>query len=176
MQFWSKVIFMYLDYAVYSRYTRLVGCCSRNIKLSSIFPLILCLFIFQIRNNFFRYLHLLLEVVVYGEFSYEVFGFSLDMGASSISLCIPYVLLAVKSFLFYLCCSRDPGSQMNNCPISIKINQIYVHLIRVFFWRHIDKGKPYCTSEGLPVWWKTVPAGIQVFNLSAGQTCTIQTL
>lgn len=94
--------------------------CFLNIKLSSIFPLILCLFIFQIRNNFFLYLHLLLEVVVYGEFSYEVFGFCLDMGTSSISLCIPYVLLAVKSYLFYLCCSRDPGSQINNCPISIK--------------------------------------------------------
>ncbi len=94
--------------------------CSLNIKLSSIFPLILYLFIFQTRNNCFLYLHLLLEVVVYGEFSYEVFGFCLDMGTSSISLCIPYVLLAVKSYLFYMCCSRDPGSQMNNCPISIK--------------------------------------------------------
>uniref|UniRef100_A0A8C1XPM6 Palmitoyltransferase n=1 Tax=Cyprinus carpio TaxID=7962 RepID=A0A8C1XPM6_CYPCA len=29
-------------------------------------------------------------LVVYGEFSYEVFGFCLDMGTSSISLCIPY--------------------------------------------------------------------------------------
>ncbi|KAI2658539.1 Palmitoyltransferase ZDHHC4 [Labeo rohita] len=51
-----------------------------------------------------------IKVVVYGEFSYEVFGFCLDMGISLISLCIPYVLLAVKSYLFYLCCSRDPGT------------------------------------------------------------------
>ncbi|CAM4709282.1 unnamed protein product [Leuciscus chuanchicus] len=66
--------------------------------------------LFHQRNNIFLYLHLLLEVVVYGEFSYEVFGFCLDMGTSSISLCIPYVLLALKSYLFYLCCSRDPGT------------------------------------------------------------------
>jgi len=71
----------------------------------------------HIRNNFFLYLHLLLEVVVYGEFSYEVFGFCLDMGTSSISLCIPYVLLALKSYLFYLCCSRDPGKQIKTCLI-----------------------------------------------------------
>ncbi|XP_077057219.1 palmitoyltransferase ZDHHC4 [Siphateles boraxobius] len=66
--------------------------------------------LFHQRNNFFLYLHLLLEVIVYGEFSYEVFGFCFDMGTSSISLCIPYVLLALKSYLFYLCCSRDPGT------------------------------------------------------------------
>lgn len=107
----------YSDYAMYSSctfYSSLI------IKLSSIFPLILCLFIFHIRNNLFLFLHLLLEVVVYGEFSYEVFGFCSDMGTSSISLCVPYVLLAVKSYLFYLCCSRDPGKQMNNCLISIE--------------------------------------------------------
>uniref|UniRef100_A0A8C1T7X2 Palmitoyltransferase n=1 Tax=Cyprinus carpio TaxID=7962 RepID=A0A8C1T7X2_CYPCA len=66
--------------------------------------------LFHQRNNLFLVLHLLLEVVVYGEFSYEVFGFCLDMGTSLISLCIPYVLLAVKSYLFYMCCSRDPGT------------------------------------------------------------------
>jgi len=126
----------------------------------------------HIRNNFFLYLHLLLEVVVYGEFSYEVFGFCLDMGTSSISLCIPYILLALKSYLFYLCCSRDPGKQIRPCLIFMNKKNL-IHSVWLFFWRHTDKGKPYFTTEDLPVWWKTVPAGSPMFNLSAGQTCPI---
>ncbi|XP_030631485.1 palmitoyltransferase ZDHHC4 [Chanos chanos] len=66
--------------------------------------------LFHQRNKLFLYLHLLLEVAVYGEFSYEVFGFCMEMDTSLISLSIPYVLLALKSYLFYLCCSRDPGT------------------------------------------------------------------
>lgn len=86
----TKQLTVYSDYAMYSSYTFDHFMCSLIIKMSSIFPLIQCLFIFHIRNNLFLFLHLLLEVVVYGEFSYEVFGFCLDMGTSSISLCIPY--------------------------------------------------------------------------------------
>ncbi|TRY83994.1 hypothetical protein DNTS_009942 [Danionella cerebrum] len=66
--------------------------------------------LFHQRSSFFLYIHILLEVVVYGEFSYEVFGFCLDMGTSSASLCVPYILLGLKSYLFYMCCSRDPGT------------------------------------------------------------------
>lgn len=80
--------------------------------------------LFHQRNNFFLYLHLLLEVVVYGEFTYEVFGFCLDMGSSSLSLCVPYILLALKSCLFYLCCSRDPGTlTKSNLSAHLKIYQ-----------------------------------------------------
>jgi len=53
------------------------------------------------------------------------------------------------------------------------IKKNLIHSVWLFFWRHTDKGKPYFTTEDLPVWWKTVPAGSPMFNLSAGQTCPI---
>lgn len=61
------------------------------------------------RNNMFIYLHVLLEATVYAEFTYEVFGFCREMDTTLTSLSVPYVLLAVKTFFFYLCIKRDPG-------------------------------------------------------------------
>lgn len=61
------------------------------------------------RSRAFIILHLLLELLVYGEFSYEVFGFCREMDTTLGSLAVPYVLLAVKSGLFYLCITSDPG-------------------------------------------------------------------
>ncbi|XP_026171493.1 palmitoyltransferase ZDHHC4 [Mastacembelus armatus] len=66
--------------------------------------------LFHQRNNMFIYLHILLETVVYAEFTYEVFGFCREMGASLTSLSVPYILLVVKNFFFYLCVKRDPGT------------------------------------------------------------------
>uniref|UniRef100_A0A0E9XD70 Palmitoyltransferase n=1 Tax=Anguilla anguilla TaxID=7936 RepID=A0A0E9XD70_ANGAN len=66
--------------------------------------------LFHQRNRLFVYLHLFLEGVVYAEFSYEVFGYCREMNTSLASLCVPYVLLAVQSYFFYQCCSRDPGT------------------------------------------------------------------
>lgn len=57
----------------------------------------------------FIYLHVLLEATVYAEFTYEVFGFCREMDTTVTSLSVPYVLLAVKTFFFYLCIKRDPG-------------------------------------------------------------------
>lgn len=57
----------------------------------------------------FIYLHVLLEVAVYAEFSYEVFGFCRDMDTTLTSLSVPYILLLIKSVFFYLCIKRDPG-------------------------------------------------------------------
>lgn len=61
------------------------------------------------RNNMFIYLHILLEVAVYAEFTYEVFGFCKEMDTTLTSLSVPYILLAIKSVFFYLCIKRDPG-------------------------------------------------------------------
>lgn len=61
------------------------------------------------RSNTFIYLHILLEVAVYAEFTYEVFGFCREMDTGLLSLCVPYILLAIKTFFFYLCITRDPG-------------------------------------------------------------------
>ncbi|XP_056433115.1 palmitoyltransferase ZDHHC4 [Gadus chalcogrammus] len=66
--------------------------------------------LFHQRNRTFIYLHLLLELLAYGEFSYEVFGFCRDMDTTLTSLSVPYILLAVKTYLFYLCITTDPGT------------------------------------------------------------------
>lgn len=61
------------------------------------------------RSNAFIYLHILLEGAVYLEFSYEVFGFCREMDTTLASLSVPYVLLLIKTYLFYLCIKQDPG-------------------------------------------------------------------
>ncbi|XP_070707747.1 palmitoyltransferase ZDHHC4 [Pempheris klunzingeri] len=66
--------------------------------------------LFHQRNNMFIYLHVLLEGAVYAEFTYEVFGFCREMDTTLSSLSVPYVLLAIKTFFFYLCIKRDPGT------------------------------------------------------------------
>ncbi|XP_037134979.1 palmitoyltransferase ZDHHC4 [Syngnathus acus] len=65
---------------------------------------------FHQRSNMFIYLHILLEAAVYAEFTYEVFGFCVEMGTSLISLSVPYILLAVKTLFFYICIKSDPGT------------------------------------------------------------------
>ncbi|CAG04472.1 unnamed protein product, partial [Tetraodon nigroviridis] len=66
--------------------------------------------LFHQRNKMFIYLHILLEVAVYAEFTYEVFGFCREMDTGLASLCVPYILLVVKTFFFYLCITGDPGT------------------------------------------------------------------
>ncbi|KAG7266168.1 hypothetical protein CRUP_012499 [Coryphaenoides rupestris] len=66
--------------------------------------------LFHQRSRAFIFLHLLLELLVYGEFSYEVFGFCREMDTTLGSLAVPYVLLALKTRLFYLCITSDPGT------------------------------------------------------------------
>ncbi|KAG7491831.1 hypothetical protein MATL_G00008310 [Megalops atlanticus] len=66
--------------------------------------------LFHQRNKLFLYLHMFLEGIVYAEFTYEVFGYCREMETSLSSLSVPYVLLAVESYFFYQCCSKDPGT------------------------------------------------------------------
>ncbi|XP_017273968.1 palmitoyltransferase ZDHHC4 [Kryptolebias marmoratus] len=66
--------------------------------------------LFHQRSNLFIYVHILLEGAVYAEFTYEVFGFCRDMDTTLTSLSVPYVLLVVKTFIFYLCIKTDPGT------------------------------------------------------------------
>ncbi|KAJ8413654.1 hypothetical protein AAFF_G00081610 [Aldrovandia affinis] len=66
--------------------------------------------LFHQRNRLFLYLHLFLEGAVYAEFSYEVLGYCREMDTTMANLCVPYVLLAVETYFFYQCCSRDPGT------------------------------------------------------------------
>ncbi|KAM9424271.1 palmitoyltransferase ZDHHC4 isoform 1-T2 [Pholidichthys leucotaenia] len=66
--------------------------------------------LFHQRSNMFIYLHILLEGAVYAEFTYEVLGFCREMDTTLTSLSVPYILLAIKTFFFYLCIKRDPGT------------------------------------------------------------------
>uniref|UniRef100_UPI00398E5783 palmitoyltransferase ZDHHC4 isoform X1 n=1 Tax=Pristiophorus japonicus TaxID=55135 RepID=UPI00398E5783 len=62
------------------------------------------------RNSFFLVLHLVLEVAVYGEYSWEVFPYCLELGFGHSILLLPYIMLLGKMYFFYLCCTRDPGT------------------------------------------------------------------
>ncbi|XP_067859092.1 palmitoyltransferase ZDHHC4 isoform X2 [Heptranchias perlo] len=62
------------------------------------------------RNSFFLVLHLVLEVVVYGVYSWEVVPYCLELGFRHSILLLPYILLLGKMYFFYLCCTRDPGT------------------------------------------------------------------
>lgn len=73
------------------------------------------IFTLHYRNNLFIYMHLLLEGAVYTEYSYEVYGYCKEMDTTLANLCVPYVLLVLHLFLFYLCCTRDPGEQDGTC-------------------------------------------------------------
>ncbi|KAI5623176.1 putative palmitoyltransferase ZDHHC4, partial [Silurus asotus] len=78
--------------------------------------------IFHQRNRTFVYLHLILEAAIYGEFSYEIFGFCLEMDTTLFNVCLPYFFLAIKSYVFYLCCSKDPGTlTKENHTVQLKV-------------------------------------------------------
>ncbi|XP_053131672.1 palmitoyltransferase ZDHHC4 [Hemicordylus capensis] len=66
--------------------------------------------LFHTRSRLFVVLHLALEGLVYAEYSWEVFGYCLELEFSTSFLLLPYLLLAVKMVFFMLCCKTDPGT------------------------------------------------------------------
>ncbi|KAL4624542.1 putative palmitoyltransferase ZDHHC4 [Arapaima gigas] len=89
--------------------------------------------LFHQRTRLFLYLQLLLECAVYAEFAYEVFGYCRDMDTELSSLIVPYVLLAIQSYFFYLCCCRDPGTVTKEKHASQV--QVYQYDGRLFYPR-----------------------------------------
>ncbi|KAL7979045.1 hypothetical protein Chor_015069 [Crotalus horridus] len=65
--------------------------------------------LFHTRNSFFVVLHLILEGLVYGEYTWEVFGYCQELQFSSLLLLLPYLLLAVNAAFFILCSRSNPG-------------------------------------------------------------------
>lgn len=57
----------------------------------------------------FLVLHLLLQGLVYAEYTYEVFSYCLELEFSLPCLLLPYVLLSVNLVFFTLTCSANPG-------------------------------------------------------------------
>ncbi|KAM6424539.1 palmitoyltransferase ZDHHC4 isoform 1-T2 [Liasis olivaceus] len=66
--------------------------------------------LFHTRNPFFVVLHLILEGLVYGEYTWEVFGYCQELEFSRLFLVLPYLLLAVNVAFFILCSKTNPGT------------------------------------------------------------------
>ncbi|XP_048351558.1 palmitoyltransferase ZDHHC4 isoform X2 [Sphaerodactylus townsendi] len=66
--------------------------------------------LFHTRHSLFVILHLALEVLVYGEYTWEVFGYCQELEFGLPLLLLPYLLLAVNMAFFVLCSRSDPGA------------------------------------------------------------------
>ncbi|XP_074867361.1 palmitoyltransferase ZDHHC4 isoform X1 [Carettochelys insculpta] len=66
--------------------------------------------VFHTRSCLFVVLHLALQVAVYGEYSWEVFGYCQELEFSIHYLLLPYLLLAVNMGFFILCSMTNPGT------------------------------------------------------------------
>ncbi|XP_077172957.1 palmitoyltransferase ZDHHC4 [Paroedura picta] len=66
--------------------------------------------LFRTRHSLFVALHLALEGLVYGEYTWEVFGYCQDLEFGLPLLLLPYLLLTVNMGCFVLCSRTDPGT------------------------------------------------------------------
>ncbi|KAF6281550.1 zinc finger DHHC-type palmitoyltransferase 4 [Rhinolophus ferrumequinum] len=67
-------------------------------------------YLFHTRNHTFIILHLILQGMVYTEYTWEIFGYCQELEFSSYYLFLPYVLLIINLFFFTLSCVTDPGT------------------------------------------------------------------
>ncbi|XP_037851395.1 palmitoyltransferase ZDHHC4 isoform X4 [Chlorocebus sabaeus] len=66
-------------------------------------------YLFHTRNHTFIVLHLVLQGMVYTEYTWEVFGYCQELEFSLYYLLLPYLLLVVNLFSFTLTCVTNPG-------------------------------------------------------------------
>eukprot|EP00079_Xenopus_tropicalis_P008905 XP_002932482.1 PREDICTED: probable palmitoyltransferase ZDHHC4 [Xenopus tropicalis] len=64
---------------------------------------------FQTRNGAFVILHLILDILVFAEYSWEVLGYCLELEISRPFIFLPYICISVNLYFFYRCCAADPG-------------------------------------------------------------------
>ncbi|XP_043415570.1 palmitoyltransferase ZDHHC4 isoform X2 [Prionailurus bengalensis] len=67
-------------------------------------------YLFHTRNHTFIMLHLLLQGMVYAEYTWEVFGYCQELGFSLHYLLLPYLLLVMNLVFFTLSCVSNPGT------------------------------------------------------------------
>lgn len=67
-------------------------------------------YLFHTRNNTFVILHLILQGMVYTEYTWEIFGLCQQLEFSLYYLFLPYLLLGVNLVFFALTCVTDPGT------------------------------------------------------------------
>nr|XP_020660437.1 probable palmitoyltransferase ZDHHC4 isoform X1 [Pogona vitticeps] len=88
---------------------------------------------FHTRNCTFVVLHLILEALVYGEYTWEVFGYCRELEFSGFFLLLPYFLLLVNVGFFILCSKTDPaGGFMDYPPLPQTHRTITQHNQAVF--------------------------------------------
>ncbi|KAK7812918.1 hypothetical protein U0070_001026 [Myodes glareolus] len=66
--------------------------------------------LFYTRNPAFIVLHLLLQGLVYAEYTLEIFGYCQELEFSLPYLLLPYLLLGINLLFFTLTCSANPGT------------------------------------------------------------------
>ncbi|XP_068100402.1 palmitoyltransferase ZDHHC4 [Hyperolius riggenbachi] len=86
---------------------------------------------FHTRSALFVYLHLILNALVFAEYTWEVLGYSLEMEMHWTLVLLPYVLMAVNLYFYYKCCTTDPGrvTEMNEalCTELYQYDNILFH-------------------------------------------------
>ncbi|XP_006889817.1 PREDICTED: probable palmitoyltransferase ZDHHC4 [Elephantulus edwardii] len=110
----TVVVFIY----IYSRTPLLEGPVRRGAQVvSCIVPACvlragrrLLHYFFRTRNPTFVILHLTLQGLVYGEYSWEIIHHCQEAGFPSCLLLLPYLLLLVTFIFFTLTCVTDPGT------------------------------------------------------------------
>ncbi|XP_018417217.1 PREDICTED: probable palmitoyltransferase ZDHHC4 isoform X1 [Nanorana parkeri] len=65
---------------------------------------------FYTRSAAFVVLHLVLDAAVFAEYTWEVVDYSLEMELHWMFVYLPYALITVNLYLFYKCCTSDPGT------------------------------------------------------------------
>ncbi|KAM8951007.1 palmitoyltransferase ZDHHC4 isoform 1-T1 [Lycaon pictus] len=67
-------------------------------------------YLFRTRNHTFIILHLILQGMVYSEYTWEIFGYCRELEFSLCYLLLPYFLLIINLVFFTLSCVSDPGT------------------------------------------------------------------
>ncbi|XP_036280427.1 palmitoyltransferase ZDHHC4 isoform X2 [Pipistrellus kuhlii] len=67
-------------------------------------------YLFHTRNNAFLVLHVVLQGMVYTEYTWEILGYCQELDFSLCYLLLPHLLLAVNLVFFTLSCLTDPGT------------------------------------------------------------------
>ncbi|NXG12990.1 ZDHC4 palmitoyltransferase, partial [Grallaria varia] len=98
--------------------------------------------LFHTRSYLFVVLHVALQAAVFGEYTWEVFGYCWELQFHLLLLLLPYLLLAVNVGCFLLCSRTNPGIITKSNHASLV--QVYAY-DGVMFQRGIVC--PTCTME-----------------------------
>ncbi|NXD32079.1 ZDHC4 palmitoyltransferase, partial [Spelaeornis formosus] len=77
---------------------------------------------FLSRSRLFVVLHVALQAAVFGEYTWEVFGYCWELQFHPLLLLLPYLLLAVNLGCFLLCSRANPGAvTKSNAAALVKV-------------------------------------------------------